>query len=136
MPRRDGEGRTSQPSHVKSEAEALFDEVAALPMNGRRRLYTADLRRRVLAFIEKRIAEGGSECKASAELGIHQATITGWRGGKKRSPKKRHRATKVRAVEVVATTRESTGPVLLFGSGARIEGLSTVDIIALVKGVE
>ena len=70
---------------MEEEAKELFREIEALPEQGRRRLYTASLRRRVVAFVEKRIAAGGSESKASVEVGIHQATITDWRGGKKRN---------------------------------------------------
>ena len=116
---------------MEEEGKALFREIEALPKQGRRRLYTASLRRRVIAFVEKRIADGGSESKASAEVGIHQATITGWRGGKKQDPKK---ATKrVRPVEVVEPAKKS-GPVLVLG-GARVEGLTLADVLVLVKGL-
>ena len=116
---------------MEEEGKELFREIEALPKQGRRRLYTASLRRRVIAFVEKRIAAGGSESKASAEVGIHQATITGWRGGKKRNAKK---ATKrVRPVEVVEPVRRSD-PVLVLGA-ARVEGLTLADVLVLVKGL-
>jgi len=120
---------------MQNEAEKLFREVEALPKQGRRRLYTADLRRRVVAFVEKRIAAGGTESSASVELGIHQATITDWRGGKKRRRTKTTKATKrVRPVELVAPAKAET-MVLVLGASARVEGLTIDHVVALVKGL-
>ena len=117
---------------MEEEGRELFREIEALPKQGRRRLYTASLRRRVVAFVEKRIAAGGSESKASVEVGIHQATITDWRGGKKRNAKK---ATKrVRPIELVEPAKKS-GPVLFLGT-ARVEGLTLADVLVLVKGLQ
>ena len=117
---------------MEEEGKELLREIEALPKQGRRRLYTASLRRRVVAFVEKRIAAGGSESKASVEVGIHQATITGWRGGKKRNARK---ATKrVRPIELVEPAKKS-GPVLFLGA-ARVEGLTLADVLVLVKGLQ
>ncbi|MGH1341333.1 MAG: IS630 transposase-related protein [Nannocystales bacterium] len=118
---------------MEEEGQALFREIEALPKQGRRRLYTADLRRRVIAFVEKRIAAGGSESKASVEVGIHQATITGWRGGKKRNAKATKATKRVRPIELVEPAKKS-GPVLVLGS-ARVEGLTLDDVLVLVKGL-
>lgn len=119
---------------MEEEGKELIREIEALPKQGRRRLYTADLRRRGVAFVEKRIAAGGSESKASVEVEIHQATITDWRGGKKRTATKATKATKrIRPVEVVEPAKKS-GPVLVLG-GARVEGLTLADVLVLVKGL-
>lgn len=103
---------------MEEEGKELFREIEALSKQGRRRLYTAGLRRRVVAFVEKRIAAGGSESKASLGVGIHQATITDWRGGKKRNAKKATQ--RVRPIEFVEPPKRS-GPIL-FSGAARVEG--------------
>jgi len=116
---------------MQDEARKLWAEVEALPKRGQRRLYTADLRRRVVAFIERRIAAGISETNASAELGINQATVADWRGRRKTQAKN---PTRVRAVEIVES-HESSKPVLILGASARVEGLSVADVLTLVKGL-
>ena len=46
----------------------MFREIEAMPKAGRRWLCTASLRRRVVPFVEKRIAAGGSESNGKLEL--------------------------------------------------------------------
>ena len=118
---------------MDDKADELQREVEQLPKSGRRRLYSEELKRRVLAYVERRIAGGSTESKASVELGIHQATISDWRGRKKRRTKKsKPKSSRVRSVEVVASPKRG-GLVLVFGTGTRVEGVTVEDVVALAK---
>lgn len=107
---------------------------------GRRR-YPPEIRKLVMAHVKRRKAEGGSAASACRELGVHKGTIIGWqRDGetrkKKTAPSKAIKpvgAVPVRAVEV--TDAPSQGPVVVLLGGARVEGLSIVQLAQLARAL-
>ncbi len=64
---------------------SLLERWARCRCRGRRRLYTAALRRRMVALVERRVATSGTESSASAELGLHRAALRDSRSKRKRN---------------------------------------------------
>ena len=104
-----------------------------LPKRGRRRQYTADVKRRVLAYRERRLADGASEATACKELGLDQSTVVQWRSGRRTQKRRSGRGDIVRPVEVAAPR---TGQLVLVLPGdARVEGLSLEQVVQLAKAL-
>ncbi len=118
------------------ELEDLRRRLAELPVEGGKRQYTADVKRRVLGYVERRIAGGATEAAACKAVGMHQATIAVWNGRKKRAtakPRPKPKATRVRAVEVVATPAKSDSWTLVFPGGAHVDGLGLEQVVEVAK---
>ncbi len=114
------------------EIEELKKRVESVPRVGRKRRYTADLKRRVIAYVEKQIADGKTESWASKELGLFQGTVSEWRRGRSRA-KPRTSCDRVRPVELAQTEGETL--TLVLGGEARIEGLSLEQAIEVAKAL-
>ncbi len=118
----------------KDELEGLATEVAALPKNsaGHRR-YPSALRPAVLAAQARYVASGGSTRDFAARLNIHSATLAFWAAGKQ-SGKKPGRVRSVRLSNAAAKTSPGSTAVVILGNGARIEGLTTRQLIEFARG--
>lgn len=117
------------------DAEQLKKRIAGLTKIGGKRQYTAALKKDLLDYVAARIAAGTSEAAACNELELHQATVTGWRKGPRhRSEKGPAVASRIRRVEIAASTR-AREVVLVFPGGARVEGLGLADIVELARSL-
>jgi hypothetical protein len=116
------------------DVEQLKKRIADLTKISGKRQYTAAVKKEVLEYVAARIGDGASEAAACNELGLHQATVTGWRLG----PKKRRRHEKatptIRPVEIAARTN-AHALVLVLPGGARVEGLELSDIAELARSL-
>jgi len=119
--------------HMDPEVEDIKKRVEALPRIGGKRQYTADLKRRVIAYVERRIADGSSECAASKELGFFQGTIGEWRRGGSRGKSKKSRS-RVRPVELAPPKKQELLTLVLAGN-VRVEGLSLEQVIEVAKAL-
>ena len=119
------------------EVAALAAEVGALPKNsGGNRRYPAALRRTILAARSRYVAAGGSTREFAAQLGVHSATLAYWSEGK-RNAKKKSRVRRVVVSDepvVAATDTTPTVAVVVLPGGARIEGLTMQQLIAIARG--
>ncbi|MBL4683414.1 MAG: hypothetical protein JKY37_02400 [Nannocystaceae bacterium] len=127
---------------MDAELLELRRTIAKLPKVGRRRAYTADIRGRIVAFVAREVAAGRSEAAACNAVGMHQATVSEWNGGrKKRASAKKKSAPRARVVEVVAAKPAASSPPapsplsLLFPAGVRVDGLTIADVAAFAKAV-
>ena len=116
---------------MKSELEELHGRLAALPKQGRKRMYTTDLKRRVLEYCEARVASGATESTACGELGVDQSTVSVWRRGRRGGTKGRNGC--VRAVELEQQPSR-VSPTLVVGS-VRVEGLSLAELIEAARAL-
>ena len=118
----------------QDEVSALAAEVAALPTNsGGNRRYPAVLRSAILGARARYVAAGGSTREFATQLGIHSATLTYWSEGKRTTKK----ASRVRRVRVSADAKRAAPAavaVIILPGGARIEGLTTHQLIAIARG--
>lgn len=114
------------------ELDEIKKRLEALPRSGRKRRYTADLKRRVVAYVQRQVAEGKTESAVSRELGLFQGTVSDWRtGGVRTKPRKQ---TTVRPVEL-ARNEKAPALTLVLGDEARVEGLSLAQVIEVVKAL-
>ena len=125
---------------MDAELLKLRKVIEGLPKVGRRRAYTADVRRRILAFVGHEVAAGRSEAAACNAVGMHQATVSEWNGSRKRRASTKKKSTpRVRAVEVVAPevtgSSSSSRLSLAFPGGARVDGLTIADVVVFAKGL-
>lgn len=117
------------------EVEELRRKLESLPRMGKRRIYTAALKKRVLEMVEGMVAKGMKSSSACEALGIHQGTVSDWRkGGRERrsTPKKRGR---VKPVEI-ATPSMASELVMVLPGGARVEGLNVDQLIELTRALQ
>ena len=118
----------------RDEVAALAAEVSALPRNSAgHRVYPAKLRPRILAAQAKHVASGGSTREFSARLGIHAATLTYWSEGKPKG-KKQSRVRRVRLSDEPVHATPAAVAVVVLPGGARIEGLTMDQLIAIARG--
>lgn len=97
-----------------------------------RRVYTASLKREVVAFARAASAEGWTQKQVGDALGLNKATVCGWvRDGK---PKSKAKAPLVKAVRV-EPPRAKAGVTLELAGGHRVEGLAVTQLAELIKAL-
>lgn len=95
--------------------------------------FDPELRRRIVAFAERRRREGASWMAIATELGACFETVRRWCGGGS-SPA----APQLRRVEVMAepvVERACRALVVLTPNGLRIEGMGLDEVVALVRAL-
>lgn len=100
-----------------------------------------DIAREAAAYACRRHSDGVSQVKIAHELGVSAITIGRWLAGG--SAETEHhivgdakRSTKMRAVHVVDTVRPATTSIVATTrDGLRVEGLTVVDLIAVLRGL-
>ena len=121
---------------MDGEAEKIRRRIEALPKRGNKRQYTAAVKQAVLDFVAQCGEAGQTEAAACKAIGMHQATVSEWRGGRRpRDSTKAKRPTRVRPVEV-APAHVTSSLTLQFPGGARVEGLALSQVIELAKALQ
>lgn len=110
------------------EARRLREAIEAQE-RGRGKRYDPALRARIVAFAEKRRAEGRSWMAIATELGIAFETVRRWCGGRGART-----ALALRPVEVIAEPL-STPLSVTSRAGLRVEGVTLDDVIVLVRAL-
>ena len=87
---------------MDGEAEKIRRRIEALPKRGNKRQYTAAVKQAVLEFVVRCGEAGQTEAAACKAIGMHQATVSEWRVGRRNrtAAKMAKRPTRVRPVEV------------------------------------
>src|SRR5690606_29291628 len=117
--------------------EELRNRIEARPKTAAgRRVYTAALKREVVAFVNSARAKGCSQKQAADALGLNKATICGWvrEGRPKPRAKTKEKSSPVKAVRVQAPTQER-GMTLELAGGHRVEGLVVEQLAELIKAL-
>ena len=109
-------------------ASSEIDQLRAALSRARdnERTYPAALRNQVLQLAQQRQRDGGSVCALATDLGLAPTTVLGWlRGAPVASP----------FLPVVIRDSHAAGSTLslLLPGGARVEGLSLEDVVALCR---
>jgi hypothetical protein len=102
-----------------------------------RRIFTAPIRRDVIALAKAWDAEERNRASLAKALGLHEKTLMEWLGPK-HGPAKRQNEHRVRRVEVQQVEPATSSPtvlVLVFASGVRIENATIEDAVALVRAL-
>jgi len=103
-----------------------------------RRIFTAPIRREVIALAKDWAAEQRNRAALAKALGLHEKTLMDWMATS-RSPTKPSKPQRVRRVEVEQSSQEppSTPPglVLVFASGVRIENATLEEAVAIVRAL-
>jgi hypothetical protein len=109
------------------ELAARFRRLAA----GRAGLrYSAELRGVAVEYSRQSVALGRSRRQTASDLGLGEWTLSRWlRRGKEPRRKAVVPVHEVRVVEPLVPG----GPVLMLGSGVRVEGLSVSALVAVLK---
>jgi hypothetical protein len=106
-------------------------ELLAGQERGRGKRYDRTLRERIVAFAERRRAEGRSWAAIATELGARFETVRRWCRG--RRPDTRS-ALALRRVEVVAD-RAAPPLAIVSRAGLRVEGATLDEVIAILRTV-
>jgi hypothetical protein len=96
--------------------------------------FDAELRRRIVAFAERRRREGASWMAIATELGACFETIRRWCGGGSRAPARQLRRVEVVAEPIVEVSARAPLAVVT-PNGLRIEGVGIDDVVALVRAL-
>ena len=116
---------------IFDEEKHLRLEVARLRPDKRRR-YSDDLRRRILAWVERAVSEGRLETECSKALGIKVWRFVTWRRAIQRDPPPKELRGSLAFVPIETPTVAS-GLVLVTPTGYRFEGLRVEHISILVR---
>jgi hypothetical protein len=116
---------------LSDETKQLRAEVAALHP-GRGRKYPAELRWRILGWVDRELAAGSHEAACGLALGIPSHRFEEWR--------RRERERDADAVSATLVPVEVSGALaapltLTTPSGFRIEGLTLADAIAILRAL-
>lgn len=114
---------------ITDEARELRNQVTKLRPDKRRR-YGEDLRRRILHWIARVEAEGGSEIDCSKYLGIKTWRFRTWRQSEAR---KETTHESMALVPIDTSGMMPSAIVLVAPSGYRIEGVSLTQVVALLR---
>ena len=114
---------------ISDEARKLRDDVAKLRPDKRRR-YGEALRARILDWVSRVEADGGSEVDCAKYLGIKTWRFRTWRQGLARSSSPE--------LESLALVRIDTSAIasqiaIVGPSGYRVEGLSAAQVVAILR---
>lgn len=120
---------------MAGEVEELRRKLDNLPRVGKRRIYTAALKRRVLETVDAMVADGMKQAHACEALGIHQGTVADWKRGGRRMRSTSKKRSRVVPVEVAATSPAAELTMVLPG-GIRVEGLKVDQLIELTKALQ
>ena len=118
----------------------LRERLARAPRNGRGyRLYSDELKIEAATYAQRSNEQGASYTEIAKRLGLPAATLLHWRGKAGKAPRPEKRAIGFRPValqaSVEARNQQTTGPVMVLANGIRIEGLTTSELTALVRGL-
>jgi len=125
------------------EGKLLRREVVKLRPDKRRR-YPAELRQRILSWVDRVTDAGGTECECAKILGVKTWRFTAWRRWDAREAQDAQRASEApRAaaspeplalvpVEVPAFSM-MPNPAIVTPAGYRIEGLSLEQMVAVLR---
>ena len=112
---------------MERDAMLLRAELSKV-VRGRGKRFSAELRRRVVEFGQRRRSEGASWSLIGTELGMNYETVRRWCLEKG--------STALRRVEIVATTTESAeGISVVSPSGFRAEGLTVRDAVVVLAAL-
>lgn len=114
---------------ILEEAKQIRSEVSKLRPDKRRR-YPDALRRRILDWVRRAVAEGMFEPACSKAIGVTSWRFTIWRRAEERAPRDESLALVPVEVPMLAT---SSGLTLVSPSGHRIEGLSVEQAAMLLR---
>jgi hypothetical protein len=117
---------------LTDDVKNLRAEVAVLA-HGRGRKYPAELRTRILAWVDREVARGTSESECGEALGMPMHRFELWRQSHREREKDKAPATLV-PVEVTAGP-VTTGLVVATPDGYRIEGLTFAEAIAVLEAL-
>ncbi len=68
-----------------NEKDELIKELSQVPARNGKRLYSAELKRRILAYAAPHIARGEPQTKIARELGVVSCTLQRWHQDSRRS---------------------------------------------------
>lgn len=100
-----------------------------------------DVAREAATYARRRRSDGVSQVGIARELGVSAITIGRWLAGGEAETEGRiagnaKRSTKMRAVRVVDAVRPATTSIVATTrDGLRVEGLTVVDLIAVLRGL-
>jgi len=117
--------RSSVAMRITDEVRQLRAAVAVLA-RGRGRKYPADLRRRILAWVDREVARGTSETECGEAIDIPMHRFEYWRQSERARDKT---PAALVPVEVIADPRAS-GIAIVTPDGYRIEGLTFAEALA------
>lgn len=111
----------------ESQPGSLREAIASAPRNARgRRMYSPELRCRVVEYAQEVLEQGRTQTEISTQLGLHQAVLSEWlRAEKEPSAPQTH----------VAHTETAGATVLVFPDGTRVEGLKPAEILEILRGL-
>jgi hypothetical protein len=112
---------------MERDAVMLRAELSRV-VRGRGKRFSAELRRRVVEFGQRRRVEGASWSLVGSELGMNYKTVRRWCLEKG--------SMALRRVEIVSATREPTaGIIVVSPSGFRAEGLTVRDVVVVLAAL-
>lgn len=115
---------------MEQQLEALRRRIKKTSRNARgHRRYDGQLRVEIMEYVLRRESDGCCQAEVARELGLTQRTVWGWA--------QRTQQGLIKPVEIVDDERGSSsgGRTLVLPGGARIEGLSLDDVLALVRAL-
>src|ERR1043165_2312182 len=110
------------------ELRELRRQLDAIPRGRGRRIPLA-LRARVTAWVAKRRERGDGWSELVRKTGVSMLTLQRW------STPRSNRPVRLRRVEVAEPAQVERTIVLVSPTGLRIEGLTTADVIAILRGL-
>jgi hypothetical protein len=116
---------------ITDEGKQLRIEVSKLRPDKRRR-YGADLRGRILGWVDRAVASGMLEVDCSRLLGIKGYRFTLWRRSKERPAKVERESLALVPIDSPPVPMAS-GLAFVTPSGYRVEGLGLDHIVALLR---
>ena len=95
--------------------------------------YSPELRQLAVEYAQQARAQGHSWRRIAVRLGLSDWSLGDWLRRRQEPPA--DRSLRVHEVKLTEPTVEASQPVLVMPSGARVEGLSTVDLVALLRAL-
>jgi hypothetical protein len=117
---------------LHDEERLLHREVSKLRADKRRR-YPEELRRRILGWVERATEAGAQEHECAKAIGVKTWRFTMWRKREAREARDEVGPLALVPVEVPALATVSEPVIVIAPSGYRIEGLSLMQLISLLR---